>query len=133
MSSARDALTEAQWDDLLDGEAHLVELQDLRFTGGLSGFRSAVYREAEKRYGWAKTKRTGGTTVEVQGFDCRPDLARRHAASPKPYYSLSARPALQEQSPHTDAPLSEEETTAILGPCSCGASPQCLPTCSRFG
>jgi hypothetical protein len=139
MASAREALTETQWDALLDGEPHEVELLNLRFAGGFSAFRSAVYREAEVRYGWARTKRISGTVIQVQGVDCRPDFARRHKASPKPFYAMPERPTStpQEQPPTmTVEPEAEElsaaDMEALLGPCTCGQSPICTPSCARF-
>ena len=150
-ASARAALSEAQWDALLDGEPHQVDLSELIFTGGISGFRSAVYREAEKRYGWAKTKRLDVFLFQVQGFDCRPDFARRHRASPVPWMALDPVPQQQGQ-PQTSTvhrsaqdlapagafaedyePLTPEEEEALLGPCTCGQAPVCLPTCARAG
>ena len=140
MASARAALSEAQWDALLDGEPHQVDLSELIFTGGISGFRSAVYREAEKRYGWAKTKRLDVFLFQVQGFDCRPDFARRHRASPVPWMALDPTPQpqpQQQEQPQTSdedyEPLTPEEEEALLGPCTCGQAPICLPTCARAG
>ena len=137
--SAQAALTPDQWDQLLDGQPHVVDLFELVYAGGISGFRSAVYREAEKRYGYAKTKRLTVNLVEVQGVDCRPDFARRHQASPVPWMALD--PAPQDQPP-TPIPqdqeeafeaLSPQEEEELLGPCTCGQAPQCLPDCARAG
>ena len=139
-ASARAALSQDQWDALLDGEPHQVDLSELTFVGGISGFRSAVYREAEKRYGWAKTKRLGAFVFQVQGFDCRPDFARRHQASPVPWMALDPTPQpqpQQQEQPQTSdedyEPLTPEEEEALLGPCTCGQAPVCLPTCARAG
>lgn len=128
-AAARAALTQQQWDDLLDGQPHVVDLSQLTFAGGISGFRSAVYREAEKRYGYARTKRLDVFNVQVQGVDCRPDFARRHQASPVPWMALDPAPQDQPSTP-TPEPL-EADDEALLGPCTCGQSPQCLPDCAR--
>jgi hypothetical protein len=78
----------------------------------------------------------------------RPDL--RQAPTPPPQWPTT-RPALQQQEqPPTPAPpqapwepdptsdedyepLTPEEEEALLGPCTCGQAPVCLPTCARAG
>lgn len=114
------SLSRSHWDQLLDGQPHEVDVLALRFEGGLPSFRAAVYREAEKRYGFAKTKRLGGTLLQVQGFECRISIPQR-----------PVRPAPQDQPPSTVEPP-EDEAEALLGPCTCGQDPRCLPSCERF-
>lgn len=134
---AADIFSQDEWDALLDGSPHEVDLMGRYAPGGIPGFRAAVYREAEKRYGHGKTKRTGPTTIEVIGIDCRPDFARRHKASPSPYYALPPEPAPAPSSAGQD--LSDQDLgdddldpDLLLGPCTCGQAPTCLPSCARF-
>lgn len=117
------SLSKHHWDELLDGKPREVDVLALNFEGGLPSFRAAVYREAEKRFGYARTKRLSGTLLQVQGFECR-------VAEP-PSRRLSS-PAPQDQPPSDTEPLSEEDTEALLGPCTCGQDPTCLPSCERF-
>jgi hypothetical protein len=206
-SAARGAFTEEQWDALLDNQVHNVDLFEVPFAGGIAAFRSAVYREAEKRYGYAKTRRLDVSTMQVQSFGCDADFARRHKASPVPWRALDPGPAGPPPTPHPgvsdpapaprpavvsagitppgEAPVwpaygtwppvpegeeprfftSEEELEAweeevellrlkaiaeanrsedidtltpvdeeaLLGPCTCGQDPVCLPECARSG
>jgi hypothetical protein len=54
--------------------------------------------------------------------------SRRQASTPQPQ---------QQQQPQTSdedyEPLTPEEEEALLGPCTCGQAPVCLPTCARAG
>lgn len=120
---ARDLFTTEQWDDLFDGERHQVDLYDLTYDGGIGDFRSAVYRQAEKRNGYATTRRLDATVLEIQALN---GLPLKRLAPP-------VTPAPQEQPPTTDFPADELDDEALLGPCTCGLSPQCLPTCARAG
>lgn len=141
-ASARAKFTEKQWDELLDGEIRLVDLSLFDFVGGIPGFRAAVYREAEKRYGWAKTKRKGPWMLQVQGFDCRPEFARSHRGEPEPLPGPHA--PIPGPRPNTPTPgesaveaaprdLSGWTEDQLLGPCTCGQAPRCAPTCLRAG
>jgi hypothetical protein len=209
-SAARGAFTEEQWDALLDNQVHNVDLFEVPFAGGIAAFRSAVYREAEKRYGYAKTRRLDVSTMQVQSFGCDADFARRHKASPVPWRALDPGPAGPPPTPHPGVsdpastrtrwpapppkppepppapdpyvwpaygtwppqppgeeprmfeteeeleaweeeveqlrlkafaaaasegiePLTPEESEALLGPCTCGQDPVCLPECARSG
>lgn len=109
--AARGAFTEEQWDALLDNEIHDVDLFEVPFAGGIAAFRAAVYREAEKRYGYAKTKRLTLNVMQVQSFGCNADFARRHKASPVPWRALDPGPVGPPPVPHpgvsNPAPRSE--------------------------
>lgn len=112
---ARTALSVQEWDELFNGERHLVDLATLTFSGGIGGFRSAVYRQAEKRNGYAKTHRVEATILEVQALNGIP-LKR-----------LAPVPATDP----TAAADSDSEDALLLGPCTCGQAPGCLPSCAR--
>jgi hypothetical protein len=125
-------LTTAEWDTLLDGEPHTVDLLDpsfkVRFTGRAAGsplpaFRAAIYREAEKRFGYATVNRTGVATFNIQAHG-----PLRKLASPAPPQA----PAPQEPPPTTDIEDPESLAEALLGPCTCGNTP-CTPDCARAG
>jgi hypothetical protein len=72
----------------------------------------------------------------------RPDLQQapaptRPAPQPWPQFASNTAgqpPAAEELAPTSEdyEPLTPEEEEALLGPCTCGQSPKCLPTCARF-
>lgn len=131
-----------KWDLLLDGERHLVDLEDIGWDGGLADFRATVHYQADKRRGQVKTRKFGPTILEVQAFGCQP-LEQLRAAAQQRYeaqtqaqrqgFAAAFAPQAQPPSPDDDyEPLTPEEEDQLLGPCSCGQSPKCLPSCSRF-
>lgn len=120
-------LSTAEWDSLLDGEAHEVDLLNpniqVRFQGRgspLPAFRAAIYREAEKRWGNATVHRIGPATFRIQAHG----PLRKLAAPP------AAMPAPQAPAPTLTA---DELAEALLGPCTCGQAPTCAPNCARAG
>lgn len=126
------ALSAAEWDSLLDGEPHEVDLMDtalqIRFRGKLGpagspgpAFRAAIYREAEKRGGTASVNRTGPVAYRVQAHG----ELNKLAVPPPP-----AVPAPQAPAPTMTA---DELAEALLGPCTCGQAPTCQPNCARAG
>jgi hypothetical protein len=119
--------TQTDWDQLLDGAEHLVDLDLIGFEGGLAGFRALVYYQADKRRGTAKTRKVSATALAISSAGCQP-LAQLRATMP-PTFVPGARPAPQEQPPafHVD----DIDDEALLGPCTCGQSPTCLPSCAR--
>lgn len=120
---ARTALSVQEWDELFDGERHLVDLAELTFSGGIGGFRSAVYRQAEKRNGYAKTHRVEATILEVQALNGIP-LKRLAPVPADPTASSDVEdPWVQ--------PAGSSPEDLLLGPCTCGQAPACLPTCAR--
>jgi hypothetical protein len=122
---ARTALSIQEWDELFDGERHLIDLAELTFSGGIGGFRSAVYRQAEKRNGYAKTHRVEATILEVQALNGIPlkRLAPEPATDPTAADS-DFEDAWAQAADRADGDL-------LLGPCTCGQAPSCLPTCAR--
>lgn len=130
-------LSERQWDELLDGSARLVDMSTLKYNGGIPSFRAAVYREAEKRFGYAKTKRTAGSMIQVQGYECLPAAALRGpslSSAPTPPGPIPGpRPTSTPGEPAVEADLEGWSEEELLGPCTCGQSPTCLPTCARVG
>lgn len=132
MSRMAFRLSPADWDHLLDGESRIIDLDILGFDGGLSGFRALAYYQADKRRGRLKTKRLDSTSMIIQAIGCRP-LHGTPAAALPPVFT-PARLAPQEQPPTmtVEPELTEADTEALLGPCSCGLSPQCLPDCTRL-
>lgn len=129
-------LSRQQWDELLDGTSRDVDLTHLDLPGGPVTFRSAAYREAAKRYGKVSVRWVNTFTMRIKGEDCRPALRARiesQGGRPNAYPQRPANPpAPQDQPPSTDEPLSKEEAEALLGPCTCGHDPKCLPSCGRF-
>lgn len=129
-------LSRQQWDELLDGTSRDVDLTHLDLPGGPVTFRSAAYREAAKRYGKVSVRWVNTFTMRIKGEDCRPALRARiesQGGRPNAYPQRPANPpAPQDQPPSTDEPLSKEEAEALLGPCTCGQDPTCLPSCARF-
>jgi hypothetical protein len=47
--------------------------------------------------------------------------------------SIWAGTAPQDQPPTDQLPASVQDDEALLGPCTCGQSPRCLPNCARVG
>lgn len=72
------------WDQLLNGEPHTVDLAD--YTGGINDFRALAYREADRRKRVVKTNKVDVVTVRVQavsgaglhGCTCNVPPGRRH-------------------------------------------------------
>lgn len=72
------------WDQLLNGEPHTVDLTD--YQGGINDFRARAYREADRRKRVVKTNKVDVVTVRVQatygaglhGCTCNAPPGRRH-------------------------------------------------------
>lgn len=132
------------WDLLLDGEKHLVDLEAINWDGGIADFRATVHYQADKRRGQARTRKLGPLFLEVQASGCIP-LAQLQEAAEQRYREQArlqaeawrqkqdpwSQPAPQEQPPTPDDPAMELDEEALLGPCTCGQSPRCLPDCAR--
>ncbi len=134
MAQGGAGLSRQQWDELLDGTSHDVDLTHLTLPGGPVTFRSAAYREAAKRYGKVSVQWIDTFTMRIKGQDCRPSLRARiesQGGRPNAYPQRPANlPAPQDQPPTTEDPVEDPE--ALLGPCTCGQDPRCLPSCERF-
>lgn len=71
------------WDLLLNGESHTVDLA--AFSGGVNDFRARAYREADRRRRTVKTHKLSVSQVQIQAYGtgvngCTCDAApgRRH-------------------------------------------------------
>lgn len=133
-------LTKQWWDAVLDGRVYEVNVQDTGYRG-VNAFRSAVYQQADARFLLAATHKSSAVTLVVQAWGApglpanMPRLEGVPAQlAPVPALRPPARLAPQEQPPTmtVEPELTEADTEALLGPCSCGQSPQCLPDCTRL-
>jgi hypothetical protein len=146
-----------EWDVVLNGYPHVVDLDQIWFSGSVNDLRAVAYREAGRRRRGVKTRKLSPTQLEIQAEAveregrcvCGAPVGGKHrdncswlrdqyrlrAANFIAATTLEPPPALQEQPPTDetlDGAMTPEEEEALLGPCSCGQSPTCLPTCSRF-
>jgi hypothetical protein len=145
------------WDRLLDGSTYTLTLDEIGWETSLNDLRAKAHYEADKRRGIVITHKIDALTLEVQGKGVRskPVLPCSCGTPPWDGHVITctalganatpvigrprpARPAPQEQPPtmtvEPDASqLTEADMEALLGPCSCGQSPICQPSCSRFG
>lgn len=136
------------WDQVLDGQPWHVSLDDIGFTN-LATFRAAVYREAEIRKARVTTHKVGIAAALVQAYGApgmwaaAPMLRHYTSWMPgddeiNPAPPPSAFRPLRHRVPQTvaveaaPAPAVREYTDdELLGPCTCGLAPICLPTCAR--
>lgn len=158
------------WDLLFDGRTHRLNLDEIKWPGGMSDLRAKVHYEVDRRRGVAHTHKVNPNVLEIWAegarvyppegpCDCGVEwfsahyvtcssLGERGSVSigrPRP---TSTWPAPQNQPPTpmahvpmdlepsaqapTDAgQLTEADLEALLGPCTCGQSPSCLPECAR--
>ena len=134
------------WDEVLGGQPYEVDLRETPFKN-LLALRSACYREADARQRLVTTSKRGIWTLAVQAWG-NPNLPQMPSTMPfltkdvetRPAPSRFARspipqrpanlPAPQDQPPTTEDPVEDPE--ALLGPCTCGQDPTCLPSCERF-
>lgn len=146
------------WDRLLDGAVYTLTLDEIDWQTSLNDLRAKAHYEADKRRGIAVTHKVDALTLEIQGQGIRSEPAPPCSCGTKPWDGhlitctalgtnatrvigrflpvptpTPAHPAAQEQPPTTDvaAQLTEADLEALLGPCSCGQSPQCTPDCAR--
>lgn len=141
----REKLPPEWWNKVLDGRPYEVDLADIPTFGSLSSFRAATYRQADLRGLSVSTRKVDVHVLLVQatwtqGPEITVDFLGRGQGLTPPRVELepvvrSARgrgvaPFVHANAP---APLTRivEDDDELLGPCSCGLSPQCLPTCTR--
>lgn len=135
------------WDEVLGGKPYEVDLRNTPFKN-LMALRSACYREADSRQRLVVTSKRGIWTLAVQAWG-NPDLPQMPQVMPMLTRDVETRPAPdrlarssipqrpgnlpapQDQPPSTVEPP-EDEAEALLGPCTCGHDPKCLPSCERF-
>lgn len=134
-----------KWDLLLNGEKHLVDLDDIGWDGGIADFRATVHYQADKRRGTAKTRKFGPGIVEVQAFGCRSLEELQAAARQRHAEEIKARreefstqfiqlnPTSADNTPTPESEPTEADIEALLGPCTCGQAPNCQPSCARAG
>lgn len=149
------------WDRLLDGDTYVLDLDQIGWPTGLADLRAKVHYEVDRRRGVAHTKKLSPGRLEIYAEGARvssltagpcncgapfwdfhrivcSSLGNRAATivggmtyeesmRPRPL----VRPAPQDQPPSTVEPP-EDEAEALLGPCTCGQDPRCLPSCERF-
>ena len=152
------ALPRTWWDQLLDGQVYVVKIRDTGYTN-LANFRAACYREGDSRECLVATHKSGIGAVIVQAWG-NPDRnmemftpklkeAAMHALpAPTVPAPLRPRPAVQctcgrgplRHMPNCalfmygrPAPRVELTDDELLGPCTCGQAPRCLPSCARAG
>jgi hypothetical protein len=142
-------LAKLWWDQILDGRPYEVDLRNTPYRN-LMALRSACYREADSRHRLVATSKRGVYKLGVQAWG-NPDLPRMPQSQPTfdndiIFFAAPTRaelvqsyepprrssPAPQDQPPSDTEPLIEEDTEALLGPCTCGQDPTCLPSCERF-
>lgn len=145
------------WDQLLDGGIYVLDLDEIGWPRGLNDLRAKVHYEADRRRGIAHTHKINGSMLEIQAegariqrraqgtcsCDAKPHQFHQitcasfgeHAAAiiGGPHYSGRSQPAPQEQPPTPTVEAIEPDDEALLGPCTCGQAPLCLPTCARAG
>lgn len=149
----QNALFQLDWDVLLNGRPHLVDLRKALWPGTEAAFRTKVYREAVARHLDVKTRiQDIGQLViqalelpslpeDVSGQQINPPWYRSQATVeelqialvapvPDPVLAPVAAPAPFPLSEDQDWPLEAED----LGPCSCGADSEPgaphAPSCS---
>lgn len=140
------------WDQVLDGTVYLVDLRSTPYDN-LTALRSAAYREANMRQRLAATSARGvfGMLIQAWGNPDVPGMQfglprltrstepgtpapdpRTFRPVPPPRPIPASRPAPQAPAASTQEPdLTEAEIEALLGPCTCGQEPICLPSCAR--
>lgn len=152
------------WDKLLDGETHTLNLDVIGWERGLNDLRAKIHYEADKRRGVAYTHKVDAVTLEFHVEGARTIVRPTHncncGGGAKGPHVITCNalhdwptPLLDEGHPdfvpnrpdfaanHTSAdntPTPEPEPTeadleALLGPCTCGQAPNCLPDCARSG
>ena len=142
------------WDRLLDGGTYVLDLDRIGWARGLSDLRAKVHYEVDRRRGIAHTHKIDATTLEISAEYARvtlPPVPCTCKAKPWELHVITCAivkamptrklapdhpdfvPAPQEQPPTTAVHADELDDEALLGPCTCGQSPQCLPTCARAG
>lgn len=127
---ARRSFTTVSWDQLLDGTIHLVDLDAIGYDGAIPNFVALVHYQAAQRRGTAKTRRLGPVTLTVQSFDCRPRANVQSFLPPQP--PVRSEHVLDPADYMLDFDEDEErEAERLLGPCTCGKAPYCLPSCAR--
>ena len=152
------SLPRTWWDQLFDGKIYNVILRHTGYTS-LANFRAACYREADLRECLVATHKAGIGSVIVQAWG-NPD-ANMEMFSPRlREATLHALPAPEVPRPllrsaqctcghgprrHLPScalssylspvppPVDEDTDEALLGPCTCGQAPACLPSCARAG
>lgn len=129
------------WDQLLDGDPHTVDLDHYpAFEGGLNTVRALAYRIAEQRRHTVTTHKLDPTRLQIQAHGIRPPCScgahpggrhqetcttlKQHQPQPAPP-TVGLHAGLNEASGQGDDEL--------LGPCTCGLAPTCLPDCARVG
>lgn len=151
----REKLPPEWWDTILDGRPYEVNLSQIFGFSSLASFRVATYRQADLRGIDVRTTKLGPRRLlvqaspEIQVLFHEPGeqepgtqiVSRVQGLSPPRLEVAPAAPVRQLSrgvAPYRPAaaagPMTrivESEEDELLGPCSCGQSPRCLPSCSR--
>jgi hypothetical protein len=149
------------WDRLLDGETYVLDLDQIGWPTGLADLRAKVHYEVDRRRGVAHTRKLAPSRLEIYAEGARvKSLTSGPCNCGAPFWDFHrivcsslgdraatlvgggtyqeamrlkprpAPPAPQDQPPTTEDPVEDPE--ALLGPCTCGQDPRCLPSCERF-
>lgn len=137
------------WDQILDGEPWHVNLDEIRYPN-LATFRAAAYRQAENRRARVTTHKVSVSDAYVQAYGGpgmlveSPNLAAHLWTFGKEVFTAAPPVSAFYPNPERHATLDQvlvatpairavEELTddELLGPCTCGLAPICLPTCAR--
>ncbi len=134
----RQEFSTVDWDLLLDGDLRSVDLEAIGFAGGVPDFRALVYYQAGKRRGTVATRKTGPAALTVQATGCRPLATKQPTPKAFTFPQPQAQPPVRSE--HVLDPADymldfdedeEREAERLLGPCTCGKAPYCLPSCAR--
>lgn len=146
------------WDRLLDGGTYVLDIRQIGWQSSINDLRAKAHYEADKRIGRALTHKVSNWSLEVRGEVERgkpqPSGPCSCGAPPHDFHVITctslganATPVIGRSAPGTTSTPQEQPPTmtvepeaeelsaadieALLGPCSCGQAPICLPTCTR--
>jgi hypothetical protein len=127
------------WDRILDGGIYRVDVESSGYNT-LGTLRAAVYREAENRHRLVATHKASVDALLIQAWgipgldENQPRLKGQRAL---PLSPLSWRLGRAEPPPPGPSPMPADGGNEpslddeLLGPCTCGQAPACLPDCAR--
>lgn len=123
------------WDKVLDGNTYRLVSHGLPGNMPLSILRARAYKEADNRgrilqTHWPKRYEAAlyVQAVPIGQSDQFTYLGDHNSALPMPLPT-----AYLSRPPVKVALTEEEEDMLLLGPCTCGQAPKCLPSCARAG